>query len=181
MITGPAALALASLPRRAVAFGLDYLLIAAYLVVLVGFGLLVQFAVPGLAGALFHSALAGEVTGFVLLTLPVILYFALGEASETGGTWGKRRLGLRVLSTDGQRLGVARSLVRSGLKFLPWELAHASIWQFRFAGASALLPNLGLALVWALVALNLLSALLDGQRRALYDRVAGTVVVSIGR
>ena len=171
----------ASLLQRAAAFGLDYLLISAYLIILVIVGLLVQFASPALSHALFGSAITGELTGFAVLTLPVTLYFTFGEASAARATWGKHRLGLRVVTGDDQRLGLGRSLLRSGLKFLPWELAHASIWQFMFAGPKPPLLDAALAVVWLLVGLNVLSVLVDGRHRALYDRIARTMVISAGR
>jgi uncharacterized RDD family membrane protein YckC len=172
----------ASLGKRVAAFGLDYLLISAYLFLLVCVGLLLQVAAPEFSRALFGSAISGELTGFAVLTLPVTLYFALGEASGASATWGKRRLGLGVLTDDGQRLSLGRSLLRSGLKFLPWELAHALIWQFRFAGPHPpLLLAAALAVVWLLVGLNLLSVLIDERHRAPYDLVARTAVISAGR
>lgn len=43
------------------------------------------------------------------------LYHVWGDA--TGGTWGKQRLGLVVLATDGTHLGWRRSVVRQAVKF----------------------------------------------------------------
>lgn len=172
----------ASLLTRAAAFGFDYLLISAYLIILVPVGLVLQLASPALSHALFGDPISGELTGFAVLTLPVTLYFAFGEASAAQATWGKRRLGLRVVAGDDQRLGLGRSLLRSGLKFLPWELAHATIWQFLFAGPKP--PPLldgALAVVWLLVGLNGLSVLVDRRHRAVYDLIARTTVVSAGR
>ena len=172
----------ASLLQRAAAFGFDYLLISAYLIILVVVGLLLQFASPALSVALFGSAISGELTGFAVLTLPVTLYFAFGEASTARATWGKRRLGLRVVTGADQRLGLGRSLLRSGLKFLPWELAHASIWQFLFAGPKPpLVLDAALAVVWLLVGLNVLSVLVDKRHRAVYDLIARSTVMSAGR
>jgi uncharacterized RDD family membrane protein YckC len=41
------------------------------------------------------------------------------------------------------------------------------------------LLNIGLVVVWALIAANLASALLDDRRRTLYDRLSGTRVVQV--
>lgn len=141
-------------------------------------GVLLRVIAPDLSGALFGNPLLGELIGFMVLTLPVTLYFALSERSAAGGTWGKRRMRLRVVTDDGRRLSLGRSLARSGLKFVPWELSHAIIWQFSAAGADPpAILNVGLVGVWVLIGLNLLSALLDQRRRARYDRMARTVVV----
>jgi uncharacterized RDD family membrane protein YckC len=168
----------AGLLVRAAAFGLDYLVIAAWILVVVGLGLGFRAVAPDAAAAVFSTPLLGQLFGFLVLTLPVTLYFALSERTPAGGTWGKRRLRLRVATRDGARIGLGRSLARSALKFLPWELAHGVIWQFSAAG-----PNLPPVLtvwltgVWVLVGLNVVSVLVDRERRALYDLVAGTIVV----
>jgi uncharacterized RDD family membrane protein YckC len=170
----------ASVARRAAAFGLDYLLIAGWLVLVVGGGALLRLAAPGLAAALFGNPLIGEATGFLVLTLPVSAYFAATEAGPAGASWGKRRLGLRVTTVSGQDLRLSRSVLRTGLKFLPWELTHAIIWRFANPGsAPEVLLNIGLVVVWALIAANLASALLDDRRRTLYDRLSGTRVVQV--
>ena len=177
---GASLLAPGSLRARAAAFGLDYLVIAAYLIAVVGVGVVLRLIAPDLAGALFGNPLLGELIGFLVLTLPVTLYFALSERSDAGATWGKRRMRLRAVTDDGRRLSLGRSLARSGLKFVPWELSHALIWQFSAAGTNPpAILDVGLVVVWVLIGLNLLSALLDQRRRTLYDRIAGTVVVKV--
>ncbi|MCC7358873.1 MAG: RDD family protein [Anaerolineales bacterium] len=170
--------AYAGLWPRTVAFALDYLVIATYLIVLVGLGLLGQHFAPSLAAAIFGGPLSGEAAGLLLVTLPVTLYFALNESGPCQATWGKQRRGLRLQTLKGERLGLGRALGRTALKFVPWELAHACIWQMSFAGpAPSPLVVLGFALVWLLVGANALSVVVSRQRQALYDWLAGTVVV----
>lgn len=170
----------ASLRRRALAFGLDYLLIAAYLVALVAAFALLRAALPGATGAMFGDALRGQLSGFLVITVPVLLIYALSESSDRRGTWGKRQLGLQVASVNGERIRFSRSLARSAAKFAPWELAHACIWQITFAG-----PNpppillIGLMLVYVLIGANLLSALVSPRNQTLYDRLVRTVVVRV--
>jgi uncharacterized RDD family membrane protein YckC len=168
----------AGLLRRAAAFAVDYVLIAAYIVVVVLAGVLFRAVAPAASEALFANPFLAQLAGFLVLTLPVTLYFALSEASSAGATVGKRRLRIRVLTTDGARLRIGRSLARSALKFVPWELAHGIIWQFSAAGPNPpMVLSIGLAVVWILVGLNLFSALFNARRRTLYDRIAGTVVL----
>ncbi len=164
----------AGLVRRVAAFALDYILIAAYLVVLVSVGILVRSAAPDVADTLFGSALTGELTGFLALTLPISLYFALCEASPASATWGKRRMHLRVVTAAGERLSLGRSVLRTALKFVPWELTHALIWRFAFAGENPpAYLDVGLILVWVLIGGNLAAVLVDRQRRSLYDLLSG--------
>lgn len=168
----------AGLWPRVGAFAWDYIPIAAYLCAMVGLGALINAVAPSLARALFGNPVAGEATGFLLVTLPISLYFALSEASTRRATWGKRKKGLTVVRSDGERLSGLRSIGRTALKFIPWELAHACIWQLRFAGAEpSPVLTAGLILVWVLVGANVVSLLVNEQGQTLYDLLAGTVVV----
>ena len=169
----------AALPRRAGAFALDYLLIGAWLVVVVGLGVLARAAVPDLAAAVVSDPMSAEAAGFLLLTLPVGLYFSLSEAGPSGATWGKRRMGIGVAASGGKQPSVGRSVLRTALKLLPWELAHAVIWRFAIPGsAPEALLDAGLVLVWVLIGANVVSVVVDARRRTLYDRLSGTRVVS---
>ena len=167
--------------RRLAAWTLDYLVIAGYLVVLtaVSIGILAS-GLHKLFASAWSSALTAEVMGFVLLTLPVVLYFAFCEASSSNATLGKRALGLRVLQNNGDRLGLRRSLLRSALKFLPWELAHFSIWQFVYGSSSRANPPtlalVSIGIVYLLVAAYLVTLFVGRSHRTIYDRIAGTRV-----
>lgn len=171
------ALRYAGLGPRSIAFALDYMLIALYLVALAVVSQLTAANLPALIAALFGGPLAGQMSGFLLVTVPVSLYFVVQEASPAQATWGKRRRRLRVCDAGGQRPTFARALARTALKFAPWELAHACIWQARFAAAE-LQPLLvgGFVLVWVLVGANAASVALRSDHRALYDLLAGTAV-----
>jgi uncharacterized RDD family membrane protein YckC len=117
------------------------------------------------------------------LTLPVVLYLALSEASQAQATLGKRVLSLRVTATDSRRPTLARSLVRSALKFAPWELAHAAIWHT--PGQPFVSPPAPRNVAGHLIALGLAAwyaaSLFVGDGRTPYDRVAGTLVLVDGR
>lgn len=164
---------------RALAFGIDYLVIAGYAAALTGVSLALRAGpFPGLNN-LFAHPVSAQITGYLSLTLPVTLYFALMECSPWQATLGKRRLGLRVVTIGGARLSLAQALLRSVLKFLPWELAHTCLWQTPgWPVAPQSPPPLvqgGWAVVGLLVAIYL-AGLLAG-RRTLYDQISGTVVV----
>jgi len=166
---------------RSLAFAWDYLPIAAYLGLLVGAGVVADRMWQPLTDVLFGTPLSGEASGFLLITLPVGLYFALSEASQRQATWGKTRTGLRVTDLAGRRLSSVGSLGRTALKFVPWELAHACIWQISFAAVrSSPVYVAGFSLVWLLVFANVVSMLASPKRQTLYDRIAGTLVVRSG-
>jgi len=168
----------AVLSARVAAFGLDYILIAGYLILVVAAGAAVNLFLPLISHGLFGNPLSGQITGFLIITLPVSLYFILFESSAWQATWGKRRLGLRVTHTDGTRLTILRAGSRTLLKFIPWELAHTCIWQISFAQEAAKpMITMGFAVVWILVGANIVSLWISPTHQALYDLIARTYVV----
>jgi len=85
---------------------------------------------------------------------------------------------LRVTDFNGGRLNFWRSLTRTVLKFILWELSHTLIWQIYFSpGVNSVLINYGFVLVYALIGLNLASLVITKTHQTLYDFLAGTYVV----
>lgn len=179
--TASVALTPASLWPRVKALGVDYLFIAAYLIVLTGsiWGLRLT-RLRGLLANLYGAPSSAQLTDSLLFDIPVMLYFALLESSAWQATPGKRRIGLRVVTESGQRVGLPRALGRIILKFLPWEIAHTSIWHTpgwpRHAQPTTL--NLvGYLAVYALLGVYIVTLLASGARQTLYDRLTWTRVV----
>lgn len=168
--------------KRFLAFAWDYLLIAGYIILLAIVSTAVwNLLLGGSPGTSGQSPWLFDLLAFVTLVFPVILYFALCEASAARATWGKRRAGLMVVSSRGGRLTLGQSLLRSGLKFVPWQLAHTALfhipgWPMNM-GSMPGLAMAGLALAYGLVGIYLLG-LVIGSHRTAYDRVANTLVVS---
>ena len=162
---------------RARAFSYDLLAIALYLAVVLCVAAAVQAYAPAFAARLAASA-AGQLAGFLSFTLPMVLYFALQEASSRQASWGKHRCGLRVAAVDARRVRFLRALWRNALKFAPLEIAHGCAWRLWY-GATGTGPGVeaGLILVVALAAANLACAALTPKRQALYDLLSGTMVV----
>lgn len=168
----------ANLGVRIVAFALDYIIIAGYLFLVVGASLLGNIYFPSVLQNLFANPVSGQISGFLIITLPVSLYFILSEASAWQATWGKRRKKFQVVRTDGTRLTILRASGRTLLKFIPWELAHTCVWQINFAPEeSSSLITAGFILVWVLVGANIISLMMSKTHQTLYDRLSGTYVV----
>jgi len=168
--------------RRLLAFGVDYALISAYLLVLVlaSFGVLASAA----RDAYLHvwsTSWSAEAAGFLLLTMPVVLYFAILESSPARSTLGKRALRLQVVAIAGGSLSLGRSILRSALKFAPWELAHFTIWHVVYGGGGGNTPPswsyLTLGAVYFFVGIYLLTLFIGPSHRTIYDRIAGAGVV----
>ncbi len=163
--------------RRTGAFALDYLLILGYLlgitVLLMTLNLLFD-----INEWLFGDRTRAQLVAFLLVTIPVALYFAISESSPQQATWGKHRLNLRVTDRAGDRIRFGRALVRTTLKFIPWELSHTLIWQISFAPeATSVWINYGFLLVYGLIGVNLVSLLATRRHQTLYDLLAGTYVI----
>ena len=173
----------ASLRQRIGAFLFDYLVISLYIVLLglISFGV-GSGPLQGAFAAMFANPDISQFSAFLLLVLPVILYFALLESSAWQATLGKRKLGLRVVDQQGAQLTFPRALVRALLKFLPWELTHACLWRIPGWPLAPTTPSplvtAGLILVWILAAAYLISMFASKKHQALYDRIAGTLVIA---
>ncbi|MFT4216693.1 MAG: RDD family protein [Micropruina sp.] len=103
----------------------DYLVIAAWLLVLTGVSLIVRPLLPDAPPA--QDVYLTDLIVFAMTVLPIWLYLTASEASGAAATWGKHLAGLRVLSTDGQRVAFGRIAVRNAIKLLPWQVAHLAV------------------------------------------------------
>lgn len=158
--------------RRLAAYAIDFGVIAIWMILLIlavnsGW---IEIKVEDTLDSAARWAVQGQ--AFLMLTLPVYLYFTLSEALGRNATIGKRALGLGV---DGSPIQIA---VRNLLKFLPWELAHTGIWHGMAVpfvtdpnalGTSFITISLGLSAVY-------LVTLFIGHGRTPYDRLSGTSV-----
>lgn len=71
----------------------------------------------------------GQAIGFVTMTVPFTLYFALCESSQRSASIGKRVVGLIVTQRSGEQLSFMRALLRNATKFVPWEFGHTLVQQ----------------------------------------------------
>ena len=102
----PGAPAPATLLRRFGAFAIDYVALSLWIILIsIAFALLPRVLVE----PLFATPLSSQLTGLAVLTGPVVLYFALQEASARQATIGKRILRLRVTDGAGRRISLPRS------------------------------------------------------------------------
>jgi uncharacterized RDD family membrane protein YckC len=151
--------------RRAAAYCVDYMVIAAYALALAG---VMMFLVPPLA----LDKLGGYLLAAGTLVLPVVAVYAIVEA-RFGASPGKMLLGLRVWR-GARPPSLRRSLVRNLIKFLPWEMAHAGVWltpgqPFIDPPSQASLALMVAAIVLVLIQAILIAAFGSG----LHDWIAG--------
>jgi uncharacterized RDD family membrane protein YckC len=163
--------------KRVGAFALDYIIILGYLLAVIFLSLLAN-SLFGANQWLFADRVRAQFIAFLIITLPVTLYFAISESSARQATWGKQRLKLQVANSDGGRIGFWRSLGRTFLKFIPWEISHTLIWQIYFSPQmESGWINYGFALVYLLIGLNILSLVITRIKQTLYDLLTRTFVI----
>ncbi|HET6822897.1 MAG TPA: RDD family protein [Anaerolineales bacterium] len=163
--------------KRTGAFALDYIVILGYLIGIALLSLLAN-AIFGVNEWLFADRIRAQFVAFLIVTLPVTLYFAISESSASQATWGKRRLKLKVVDRNRNQIGIWRSLARTLLKFIPWELSHTLIWQIYFSPQiESIWISYGFTLVYLLMGLNIASLLLTKSHQTLYDLLTNTYVV----
>lgn len=94
----------------------------------------------------FQASRYAELAIIVVLSW---LYFSFMEGSPGGATLGKMALGLRVVTTEGQRLGFAQATGRYVAKYVSW----------------------------AILGIGFIMAAFTDRKRGLHDIMAGTLVV----
>ena len=139
--------------KRLLAFLLDGVL-ATMMVLLIPFDALNGERLPGSLSEWMASTLWLPDLLWFLTTIGSVL-FVMGTAMETlvGWTPGKKVCGGRVVRRSGGKSGVIRNIIRNGMKGLSLAL-------------------LGLGQLWAFF---------DKDRRTLYDRLTGVMVIRTGR
>lgn len=171
----------AGLKKRIAAFGIDYLPIAGYLAALTGVVAVLRLTpLRYWLGRVYSNPYSAQLADTLAFDVPVMAYFALFEASPWVATPGKRRLGLRVVTTTGGRVSLPQAAARIALKFLPWEIAHTSIWHtpgWPRRSRPTAANYVGYALVYALAAVYIITLLASDTRQTPYDRLTHTRVV----
>ncbi|NUU78146.1 RDD family protein [Paenibacillus xylanilyticus] len=161
---------------RIKAFLLDYILMFGYLVLL-----LVEnvFIFPSLQ-ELFNGSLAvAQLTGFIMVTLPISVYFVISDSTVGGQSFGKRKTAIQVVNQNGNALSVPHAIFRTILKFLPWELSHYLVYRLVHVGEGAVPVQYYVigGLIYALMFTYIFTAIFTKRKQSLYDLLAKTQVV----
>lgn len=161
---------------RLKAFIVDYLLIFGYLLLVM---IVSMFLIPSLQELFQASRLTAQVTGFLLVTFPVSLYFIITDSRICKQSFGKRKMRIHVVDANNRPISVIRAIFRTALKFLPWELSHFMAYRMIYLGNGdvQLLDYLIGGLIYTLILLYILMAVFTKNKQSLYDRLAKTYVV----
>jgi uncharacterized RDD family membrane protein YckC len=167
--------------RRLAAYMIDY---CVFMVPLLGLLTVGSWALFDFKPPISDNAWVNQGMVVMLLTIPVMLYFACCESSPIQGTVGKRLMKVMVVDTHGRRATFKRTSVRAIVKFVPWEYFHTLMWHWEGwptnpAPATAI-QYIAMTVGW-LIVLWFLGSLFVGSGRTPYDRIAGTVACSARR
>lgn len=156
--------------KRAGAYLLDIVVLFA---VLFPLGYFVQRAL-GVSPSTAQSVYAMLLLNF---SLPAWTYFALADRSRGGATLGKRLFSLHTEAEAGGRVGGAQALMRTAVKMVPWEVAHASSFLFAPAlGVFSVGNWIGIGTSYVLSFAYLIVAWRTGGHRSIHDFAASTRV-----
>lgn len=172
-----------SLKQRLLGIFVDYLIILAYIVILLCVTFTAHyFFTEHLPNTSLVNPWLGEMIGFVTLTLPVALYFILTESGSRQASIGKRVARIVVSNKDGAKASLRQIVIRTVIKFLPWELAHVSIYHLVAANQSgqmlSIAINIGLFVSNLLFLVYVLTIIFRHDHGGPYDMVAGTTLRS---
>lgn len=131
---------------------------------------------------LFTNPAAADVTNFALTILPVGILMSNAEASDSAASWGKRRVGLRVVGDPaaGKPPSIGQAALRNAIKFSAWQVAHLGVLRVTGTIPHRHAHAIGSTLLWSaylVTAADVAPALLRTDSRALHDLAAGTQVV----
>jgi uncharacterized RDD family membrane protein YckC len=164
--------------KRCLAFLVDYCFIAIYAGILFVLLRNTSYAKEWLIAC---TAATSQIISFLLLSLPVLLYFILSESSRHHGSIGKRLLKISVVNPDRH---CYRIIIRNSIKFLPWEIAHTGIYQTIYADPSLnplTTTILLLTVPQVVVMAYVLSIFAFNGRSSIYDALAGTSVQAMAK
>ena len=167
----------ASFLLRFYAFFIDYIIIFLYLI----FIFIIGFLFPSIQELFKGPVIIAQLTGFLLVTLPVSLYFIIGDSFFDKQTIGKKRARIRVIRNNGEAVSGLRMVFRTLLKFLPWELSHFLVFRLVHIGNGEVPLSYYLIgiLIYALIFLYILTAIFTKRKQSIYDILTKTQVVKV--
>jgi uncharacterized RDD family membrane protein YckC len=173
----------ATIFRRVAAYLLDSLFVFIFLVTALQFMILVPIRHLFIGSEKwFQTGWNTEAYTLLTISLPIWLYFILTEVSPWQATIAKHLFKLRTVDpTTKNQITLKQAVVRTGIKLLPWEIAHFTnniptpMWYD---------PNptlrIGFIPVPMLVILYIVLASVTPKKQSLHDLAAKTVVIYNG-
>lgn len=168
------------LTRRLTAYLIDSLVL--FVGVLVTQGIIYALGLNPIANRLaLGESFAGwqlHLWVFATVSVPFWIYYASLHSSVWQATLGKRLMGLRAMTTMGERIRFPRALLRAIVMLIPFEWNHVVIMQLAPQGPSTPTPLfwMGYALTWVLIVLYLGLLFFNLHRQSVHDVATQTYV-----
>lgn len=146
----------------------DYAVILAYLVLLLGVNLGIILVIVKEFPE--YTEMQSQLIATFTSVIPILLVFSYLDYK--GGSIGKRVAGLKLTYTNNR---VSSSLIRNTIKFLPWQLGHVGVIHGMYSGfdmTAILLANGGTLLGFVLLCMGFFRK----DKRHIGDLLAGTKV-----
>ena len=114
-----------------------------------------------------------------MVTLPVSLYFIICDSVIEKQSYGKRKVGIKVVTNQGDSPSVIVSIIRVALKFLPWELSHFLVHRLASIGdADVPLSYICIGvIIYILMFAYILTTIFTSRKQSLYDLLTKTQVI----
>ena len=160
--------------RRFLSWVWDYLVILAWLVILV-----IVIGIPQMLGwldlgAVWSNQVAADVAITILTVIPLWWYLVVTEAGASHASWGKRRAGLTVRGLAQEAPSRGQVVIRNLIKVLPWQFGHLAASRFAHAETS---PFAIASYVISMVLLAAVALPPLFRRRGIHDVVGRTTVM----
>lgn len=114
------------------------------------------------------------------MSLPMWSYNTLLVAEPQRGTIGQRLTGIQVVQDSGEPIGLGRSLARSAIMFLGWELSHIAMFVPHNFATDEPVPWQYVALTAGSIYLiaEIVTIVFTGGRKSIADALLGTRIAS---
>lgn len=165
--------------ERTLAYFIDCLIAFGVIMLIIQWAIISHIrAYFGITDAWFQSSINMELYVLFTISIPVWVYFAYFDSEKSKGTFGKRIFKLAVKDNNNQRISLRKSLLRTILKLLPWEIAHIGVIfptpiYYEVEPAVRILSYVGLLLF----AIYVISLLTNSKKSTIYDKLLGTTVL----
>lgn len=170
-------IAVAPIGPRLLAYLVDVALLAT-VIQAVHFGVM-RFAFGGERPAWADRGIVVWIVVLGTVSLPVYLYFALLESGRRRATLGKRLARIEVVGDDGAPIRFPRAFLRTLVKLIPWEVAHATMLLPKplWAADAEAVARPGFMFSTLLVGAWLVTLMLTPRSQSVHDLVVRTLVV----
>jgi len=150
----------------------DWLFICGYLLLLLIATLIFYFFI--FKGIPKFTNLQSQLISTFTTVVPLIIIFSIMEGTNNFASWGKNKLGLKVIYEGSPIKG---SFIRNTLKFLPWQFGHMSTINGIYHDFNTAFSMTFLTLSMLLSIIYLSMGLLGKDKRHLADILARSSVV----